>query len=137
MARPTKLNDVCTQAIVKAIRAGVSLSGAAKSAGIGERTLFDWLSRGRAGEVPFEQFSQRVREAEGHAETFVVSKLFEQIEDGNVGATCFWLERRRPEEWGKRDVVTHVDRPDTADIGGDLEVARSVVAALESRKGAA
>lgn len=136
MGRPIELDDLVAKRIVDAIAKGVSRIGAAKAAGVGRSTLFEWLQRGRDGEQPFADFADRVRKADGKAEGVVVSKLLEAIENGHVGAMCFWLERRRHEEWGKRDVVTHEHPNGAAAPGGegDLEIARSVVAALESKK---
>ena len=133
MGRPTKLDDLVAQRIVSAIAAGASRTGAAKSARVARASLFDWLARGRDGEQPYADFLDRVREAEGTVETLVATALQTAIANGHVGAMCFWLERRRHEEWGKRDVLTHVDRPEREVAGVDLDIARSVVAALESK----
>lgn len=135
MGRPTKLDDLTAKRIVDAVAAGVSRVGAAKSAGVGKSTLMEWLQRGRDGEQPYADFADQIRKADGQIEHRVVSALLNQIEEGHVGAMCFWLERRRPEEWGKRDSVVHEHTEGGRERdGSDLEVARSVVAALESRK---
>jgi len=63
MARRTKLHADVTEKIVSAIRAGNYAKIAAESAGISERTFYDWLQRGEAGEEPFLQFSQSVARA--------------------------------------------------------------------------
>lgn len=135
VGRPTELNDLVAHRIIEAIKAGLSREGAAKSAGIGKSTLMEWLQRGREGEAPYADLADRVREADGEIEHTVVSALLREVSKGHVGAMCFWLERRRHAEWGKRDSVTHehVDGRAT-DPAQDLDVARSVVAAIESRR---
>lgn len=138
VGRPSKLDDLVSRRILDAIEAGVSHAGAAKAARIAESTLQDWLARGRDGEPGYAEFAVRLREAEGKAERTIVDKLFEAAKKGNVGAMCFWLERRRHRDWGKRDVANDDARDvaTTTSNESDLEVARSVVAALESRRSA-
>lgn len=99
-------------------------------------TLLDWLARGRDGEQPYADFHDRVREAEGIVEETITSALLDAVENGHVGAMCFWLERRRAEEWGQRGVVTHVDRP-TGDgnAATDLPLLESLLAAAKSKVG--
>lgn len=134
MGRPSKLDELRAKRIVDAIKAGASRTGAAKCARVHRATLMDWLARGRDGEQPYADFLDRVREAEGGVEERITTALLEAIEKGHVGAMCFWLERRRPDEWGKRDVVTHTHQgAEAGSDAQDLDVARSVVAALESR----
>lgn len=138
MGRPTKLDDLVTKRICDAIKKGVSLAAAAKSAGVGASTLHLWLAKGRDGESPYSEFLEQVDRADGVAHTWAASKLRELVEAGHPGATMYLLERRWPEDWGKRDSVTHEHRDAKPEDGaGDLDVARSVVAALESRKAVA
>lgn len=135
VGRPSKLDDLRAKRIVDAVAAGASRTGAAKAARVHKATLMDWLARGRDGEQPYADFHDRVREAEGEVEKTITTALLAAIKGGHVGAMCFWLERRRPEEWGKRDVVTHVDRPEETSAANDLPMLESLLAAAKSKVG--
>src|SRR5438105_15872580 len=54
--RPTVLNAALTKRICTSIHEGSTLASAAVAEGISERTLFNWLDRGEAGEVEFAAF---------------------------------------------------------------------------------
>jgi hypothetical protein len=85
--------------IVDEIKKGATRVGAAKSAGIGRSTLYEWLELGRAGEEPFADFTRRVREADGKAQTAVEAALYKSATEGSVPAQSFWLKARAPREW--------------------------------------
>lgn len=97
MARPTKLQDERRERILTAIREGNTRRAAAALGGIGERTLYDWIAKD-------EQFSQDVIKAEGEAEAEMVSRVHRAALDGSWQAAAWWLERRRPGEFGRKDL---------------------------------
>jgi hypothetical protein len=136
VGRPSKLDDIRAKRIVDAIRRGLSRTAAAAAAGVSKRALMDWLARGRDGEAHYEHFLHRVQEAEGKAEEEMVACIRTAALDPRYWqAAGWWLERARPADWAKRE-PTKGDEEQRAESEGaaDLEVARSVVAALESRK---
>lgn len=117
MGRPTKLDDITAERIAEAISAGQTWKLAAQYAGISERTLHDWRERGEEGDEPYASFLQRLKRAEGVA-------ALESIREIRTGALqwqarAWFLERRFPEEWAKREptfIVTNSNGPDlTAD----------------------
>jgi transposase-like protein len=60
--------DNC-QAIVELIFDGVSISDAAREAGVNVKTVKNWLSKGRAeGEGPYADFAESVDRARGEVE---------------------------------------------------------------------
>lgn len=95
----------------------------------------DWLARGRDGEAPYADFLDRVKRAEAEAEEVMVACVRTAgMEPKHWQAAAWWLERARPSDWAKRE-PTREDEASRAESGDlDLDVARSVVAALESRK---
>lgn len=106
MARETKLDDLRSKRICDALRKGHSNAAAAKAGGIDEKTLYNWLARGRSGEEPFLQFLQRFDAAETEAEDRAVQVLRDAMmgEDMRLAADTAWkwLARRRPVQWAEQ-----------------------------------
>lgn len=75
---------------------------AAGLAGIGERTLLRYLQRGRNGEAHYRQFWQSVQNAEAKAEADRVKVIREAMPE-TWTAAAWWLERRRYQDYAKRD----------------------------------
>lgn len=96
----------------------------------------DWLARGRDGEPPYADFLDRVKQAESKAEGEMVDCIRNAaLSDPRYWqAAGWWLERARPSDWARRE-PTKGEETERAETGeSDLDVARAVVAALESRK---
>ena len=112
MARPTKLDADRQAKVCEALALGVSWAAAAAHAGLTERTVMDWCERGRRGEKPFSQFLQDATRARDAAEVRYAAVVAKAAKEGNEAAARWWLERRRPETWGRKDadvqVTTHV-----------------------------
>jgi hypothetical protein len=72
----------------------------------------DWCERGRRGEKPYEQFLQEATRARDAAEVRYAAVVAKAAKEGNEAAARWWLERRRPDTWGRKDadvqVSTHV-----------------------------
>lgn len=73
--RKTKLDRTVQNKIVKLLKTGVTVSDACQSVGIGERTFYDWMRRGEAGEEEYSQFSQAVTRAKVDAKVTAISTL--------------------------------------------------------------
>jgi hypothetical protein len=67
MARPTKFNPDQGQVIVEALRSGLGRRAAVEAAGVGLRTLAEWIAKGRAGDPAFRPWVAQVDQAEGVA----------------------------------------------------------------------
>lgn len=118
MGRPNHLDDETTKKVCDAIRGGNYLETAAAYAGVPRSTLHDWLRRGRKGQEPYDAFVAEVEEALGAAETgFVVRVATAARDPRHWTAAAWWLERRFPDRWGRRDRVEH-----TGKDGGPIEV---------------
>lgn len=135
MGRPTLLTPALADRIVDAVTAGASREGAARCAGITRRCLQEWIARGRDGDEPYVHFVHRIEEAEGDLEVEIVEHLKAQSRDGKTPATMALLSRLNPAVWAAKSAVT-VEQVESGTIQSesDLEIARSVVAAIESRK---
>lgn len=118
MGRPNHLNDETTKKLCDALRGGNYLETAAAYAGVPKTTLHDWLRKGRKGTEPYAAFVAEVEEALGAAETgFVVRVATAARDPRHWTAAAWWLERRFPDRWGRRDRVEH-----TGKDGGPIEV---------------
>jgi hypothetical protein len=122
---------------VDAVRAGHSYAAAARAGRIDEATLHRWLARGRDGEELYRAFCDRFEQADQEAEHRCVHVLKSALEGDDAklatDTAWKWLARRRPAQWGEKPVESKGTGADEQ-AADDLEVTRSVLAALESRK---
>jgi len=131
------LDDLIAQKIVAAVKAGASRTGAAKVAKVGRSTLLSWLAKGREGEQPYADFLDRVREAEGDLEKKLVGYAFGIASDPSHKDAAKMIEMLLTLRcsWGKvGENAKAAEANANRDQALDLDIARSVVAALESRK---
>ena len=113
MGRRTKLTPDTQDNVVKALRAGNSRRDSALYAGISEQTFYSWMSRGREGEALYEEFLEAVEKAEAHSVVRNVA-IIQRAADETWQAAAWWLERKRPDEWGRRqryDIGTSEAQP--------------------------
>ena len=103
MARPTKLTHEIQQKIGDNIALGLPYSLAANAAGISYQTLNEWLKKGRnstSGE--YFQFFKYIQKCNADAAKTLLEHLKSAADAGNC-TVCMWiLERRFPEEFGRR-----------------------------------
>jgi hypothetical protein len=98
MARPTKYTPETVKKILDALAAGNTRKASALYAGIGENTLGDWLNR-------YRDFRDAVENAEARAEVGHVLNIRQAAQSGTWTASAWWLERRRHQEWGRKDRI--------------------------------
>ena len=98
MARPSKYCPERAGAILEALRAGNTRTAAAAGAELSYETLRRWL----AGN---EEFRAALEKAEAEAETRFVRQIERAVTDGTWQAAAWWLERRRPGDWGRRERI--------------------------------
>lgn len=103
------------EAIVLCLEAGSTIETAAGTVGISSRSIYDWLARAEehadsdsipTGEEKFVQFSQAVTRAR---EGVVVLALKGILEAGKEDwrAWAWYLERSRPDQYGRRTRLDH------------------------------
>ena len=107
MARPTRCTPAVTQRVADAIRGGNYANVAAQYAGIGERTFHKWMERAAAGDEPYVQFRQAVKEAEAIAEVRNMALIQQAAQAGTWQASAWYLERRYPSRYGRRERLEH------------------------------
>jgi ABC-type cobalamin/Fe3+-siderophores transport system ATPase subunit len=102
--RPTKLTPQTQARIVQAIVGGNDITVAAAYAGIGKTTFYEWLERGRKAKTgPFAAFADAIQKAQADAETRNVALIAKAAQDGTWTAAAWWLERKHPERWGRKE----------------------------------
>jgi hypothetical protein len=98
MARPSKYTPEREAKIVEALAAGNTRRTAYLTAGIDQRTFERWMHR-------YAAFAASVEKAEAEAESSHVANIKAAAVGGAWTASAWWLERRRNQDWGRRDRV--------------------------------
>lgn len=127
MARPSKYTPEREAKIVEALAAGNTRKTAARLAGIDQGTLENWMLR-------YSGFSAAVEKAEADAEASHVANIKAAAVGGSWTASAWWLERRRHEDWGRKDRLEIVQtiRQMVRDAGLGEDVEAEAVAEAES-----
>jgi len=113
MGRPSKLTPETQKLFVDAIAAGNYVATAAELAGIGQSTYYRWLEQGKtATRGRYREFWDAVKKAEAQAEAVRVARIARAGGEGNWQADAWYLERRYPDRWGRRQRLEHTQ--DTA-----------------------
>jgi hypothetical protein len=97
VGRPTKRTPKVEADIVHALRAGNTRKAACHYAGIDLHTLGRWMH--------FATFATAIEKAETDAEVRFVAQIAKAAQDGTWQAAAWWLERRRPDDYSRRDRV--------------------------------
>lgn len=101
--RPTRRNGPKDtperrKTILTALRAGNTRKASCAYAGVSEDTFALMLKR-------HSDFADAVEKAEADAEVRHVANIAKAAGEGVWTASAWWLERRRHEDWGRRDKV--------------------------------
>lgn len=96
--RPSKYTPERVARIVQLLEAGNTRKAAATASGIAEATFHAWCAE-------YPEFSEQIKEAESEAESKHVGNILTAASKGAWQASAWWLERRRHEDWGKKDRI--------------------------------
>jgi hypothetical protein len=96
LGRPSKRTPEREARLLEALRAGNTRNAACHYAGITRETLGEWIAR-------FSDFSDGVQKAEADAEVRMVAQIARAANEGTWQAAAWWLERRRPDDYARRD----------------------------------
>jgi hypothetical protein len=108
VSRPTKLAPALQESLLSALRAGATRQAAAAHVGIDRTQLWRWTER-------FATFRNAVERAEADAEVRHTATIMAAANNGDWRASAFWLEHRRPQEWGLRaklEAEVNINLPD-------------------------
>jgi len=128
VSRACSYTDEAGQRVLEAVRAGLPVKFAAAKAGVGLRTLYDWLERGEADDahdVRLVAFAQLYREAEADYAAQELARLDADASADSAAwkARAWKLERRFPREFGSRATFEH-----SGPEGGPIETRATVTA---------
>jgi hypothetical protein len=113
MGRPTKRTPEREQRRLNALAAGNTRKAACHFAGIGVQTLDDWQRR-------FGDLREAIEKAEADAEVRHVANIAKAAQDGTWQASAWWLERRRPDDFGRRERIELNIRQTAERLGAEL-----------------
>ena len=112
--RKTKLTPTLQDDIVKRIRAGNYIKVSCRAVGISTSTYFDWLKKGEKGTPPYSEFLYSIKKAEAEAQVNFVAVIARAAPE-SWQAAAWWLERRFPDLWGRREKI---------DLQGEIKTVR-------------
>ena len=108
-ARPTKLTPDVQELIVVGINAGLTFRLPCGLAGVNPATFYRWLEKGETAKSgAFREFCDTVSRAKADSALRLVSQITLQAPT-DWRAAAFLLERRFPDDYGKRSEVTGKD----------------------------
>lgn len=118
MARPTKLTPETRQRICDNITLGMTYEHATQAAGIDYSTFRKWILRGEAekdrvnendrakirkDELIYVEFVEALKESEARGIRNNLAMITKASKDGSWQASAWILERRHPEDYGRKD----------------------------------
>ena len=101
-----KLTPQLQEQIGNNITLGMPLKYAAESVGITEVTFYNWLKRGETeSKGQFYEFAEHVKACKAKAVQLHLKLITKAATEGTWQASAWILERRYPEEFGRREKV--------------------------------
>jgi hypothetical protein len=103
---PLRLTPSVRRTLVAALAAGSYRTEAARYAGVGIRSFYRWLERGKADQEagrrsPCRALLEAIEKAEADAEVRALAQISKASTD-DWRAAAWKLERKNPERWGDR-----------------------------------
>lgn len=107
MAIPYTYDNEKVEKILRMIAAGAPAKTACAACGVPNRTFTDWKAKGRKGLEPYATFLDRVEEARAIHLDIMSGAVYHAARAGDWKAAAWVLERRDPENYGKKEKVEH------------------------------
>jgi alpha-galactosidase/6-phospho-beta-glucosidase family protein len=106
-----KISSELVEILCEALEEGHYREVACKLAGIDRKTLLNWLKRGaREKSGLYRELFEAVERAEAKAEEFHLKNI-KDASKKNWFASAWYLERKHPERWAKREAPPDDDGP--------------------------
>lgn len=136
--RPSKLTPAVHKHLVEAIMAGNYIEPAVRACGIGVSTYYRWMEQGEAHAADgkataYRDLWEAVKKAEGEAEIKALKQIRSAASE-SWQAAAWYLERKFPARWGRKERVEHTGKDGEAIAVShdfDREVAELVSALRE------
>ena len=123
--RPLMFHHVKDQ-ILTAMRGGAGMRRAAEISGVSSAALTRWVSVGeRDPDSEFADFAIEVRRIQASMIIEAEHSLRKHVQEGNLAAVTWYLERRCPEDYARRDAPPAASGHDVPDATDD-EVAEAL-----------
>ena len=116
MGRPTKLTLELQEELTRALTGGAYIEDACAYVGLGVTTFYRWMNEAQAEDATDElrEFREAVEKARAQAVIRNIAFVQRAAED-SWQAAAWWLERTRPDHYGRR---TNIAGP----TGGAIEI---------------
>ena len=92
--KPSEIEKICNL-----IRSGNYVKTSVKAVGVNYNTFLSYMSKGKKGIRPYDEYYEQVEMAKAGFEVDAVSKISESGADGNIGAYMWMLPRMYPKRW--------------------------------------
>jgi hypothetical protein len=106
----SKYNAERHQKIIELILSGNTRTTSFAAAGVHPDSAFLWLKYARERPDDYPEYVELLQDIE-HAEALVESEKVAQVklaaDNGTWQAAAWWLERRKPKDWGRNDQIRH------------------------------
>ena len=103
MPRPSKLTPEIQQKISDGVSLGLTYALAASAAGVTYQSLNSWMKLGRdSTSGKYFDFYKHIEQRNAEGALRILQKLNDAANAGNCQVCMFILERRFPEEFGRR-----------------------------------
>ena len=92
--KPSQIKKICNL-----IRAGNYVKPSVNAVGVNYNTFIGYMSKGKKGIRPYDEYYQMVEQAKAEFETGAVSTISDSGANGNIGAYMWMLPRMFPKRW--------------------------------------
>jgi len=106
IGRPSKLTDILVKEICEYIATGNTFERACRLSNISESIFYDWKAKGeKEKQGKYLDFLEAVKKAGEEFKQTNIDIIQQAAKDGTWQAAAWLLERKHPEEFGRRDRV--------------------------------
>ena len=98
-AKPHSIKPSQFKKICNLIRAGNYVKPSVLACGVNYNTFLSYMSKGKKGIRPYDEYYEAVEQAKAEFETGAVSTISDSGKEGNIGAYMWMLPRMFPKRW--------------------------------------